>query len=268
MELAKPGLDIIQPDRRVFAPVNADALFTCRSGGVSSGAYGGADGIMGLNVAPHTGDFGACVRMNRGIVSQLVPSDPVWLRQVHGTVIVDAAAAGGEPEADASWSMTPGVVCTVMTADCLPVLLADAEGRIVAAVHAGWKSLAQGIIQKSVALMREKTSDDARIFAWLAPRIGPESFEVGEDVLDAMKAHLPDAQQAFAPRENGRYLCDLAALARQALTRSGVAEADIDDCGLSTAADPKRFYSYRRDGKKSGRHAAMIWIKPAASAAQ
>ena len=268
MELAKPGLDIIQPDRRVFAPVNADALFTCRSGGVSSGAYGGADGIMGLNVAPHTGDFGACVRMNRGIVSQLVPSDPVWLRQVHGTVIVDAAAAGGEPEADASWSMTPGVVCTVMTADCLPVLLADAEGRIVAAVHAGWKSLAQGIIQKTVALMREKMSDDARIFAWLAPRIGPESFEVGEDVLEAMKAHLPDAQQAFAPQDNGRYLCDLAALARQALRGSGVAEADVDDCGLSTAADPKRFYSYRRDGEKSGRHAAMIWIKPAASAAQ
>lgn len=267
MELTKPGLDIIQPDRRVFAAAGVDALFTCRSGGVSSGAYGSADGIMGLNVAPHTGDFAACVRMNRGIVSQLVPTDPVWLRQVHGTEIVDAAAAQGEPEADASWSMTPGVVCAVMTADCLPVLLADAEGRIVAAVHAGWKSLAAGIIQKTVALMREKTSADGRIFAWLAPRIGEESFEVGEDVLEAMLTHLPDARAAFAPKADGKYLCDLALLARQALTLAGVADSDTDDCGLSTAADPKRFYSYRRDGEKSGRHAALIWIKPAADAA-
>ena len=128
MELTKPGLDILQPAWKDRAPASVDALFTCRDGGVSSGAYGNAEGIMGLNVAPHTGDFGACVRMNRSIVAQLVPSDPVWLRQVHGTEVVDADTAEGEPEADASVSTKPGVVCTVMTADCLPVLLANREG--------------------------------------------------------------------------------------------------------------------------------------------
>ena len=137
MELTKPGLDILQPAWKDRAPASVDALFTCRDGGVSSGAYGNAEGIMGLNVAPHTGDFGACVRMNRSIVAQLVPSDPVWLRQVHGTEVVDADTAEGEPEADASVSTKPGVVCTIMTADCLPVLLANREGTVVAAVHAG-----------------------------------------------------------------------------------------------------------------------------------
>ena len=112
MELTKPGLDILQPAWKDRAPASVDALFTCRDGGVSSGAYGNAEGIMGLNVAPHTGDFGACVRMNRSIVAQLVPSDPVWLRQVHGTEVVDADTAEGEPEADASVSTKPGVVCT------------------------------------------------------------------------------------------------------------------------------------------------------------
>ena len=97
MELTKPGLDILQPAWKDRAPASVDALFTCRDGGVSSGAYGNAEGIMGLNVAPHTGDFGACVRMNRSIVAQLVPSDPVWLRQVHGTEVVDADTAEGEP---------------------------------------------------------------------------------------------------------------------------------------------------------------------------
>ena len=142
MELTKPGLDILQPAWKDRAPASVDALFTCRDGGVSSGAYGNAEGIMGLNVAPHTGDFGACVRMNRSIVAQLVPSDPVWLRQVHGTEVVDADTAEGEPEADASVSTKPGVVCTVMTADCLPVLLANREGTVVAAVHAGSASCA------------------------------------------------------------------------------------------------------------------------------
>ena len=125
MELTKPGLDILQPAWKDRAPASVDALFTCRDGGVSSGAYGNAEGIMGLNVAPHTGDFGACVRMNRSIVAQLVPSDPVWLRQVHGTEVVDADTAEGEPEADASVSTKPGVVCTVMTADCLDQVLAN-----------------------------------------------------------------------------------------------------------------------------------------------
>ena len=169
MELTKPGLDILQPAWKDRAPASVDALFTCRDGGVSSGAYGNAEGIMGLNVAPHTGDFGACVRMNRSIVAQLVPSDPVWLRQVHGTEVVDADTAEGEPEADASVSTKPGVVCTVMTADCLPVLLANREGTVVAAVHAGWKSLAAGIIGKTIRVMRERPPK-ARVSSPGSPR--------------------------------------------------------------------------------------------------
>ena len=218
---------------------------------------------MGLNVAPHTGDFGACVRMNRDIVAQLVPSDPVWLEQVHGTTIVHAddwVGAKEPPAADASWTMTPGVVCTVMVADCLPVLLSDDRGRIVAAVHAGWRSLAAGILQKTVALLRERLEDpSARLAAWLGPRIGALDFEVGEDVRAAMAETLPAEvlERAFVKKENGRYL------AAGALECSGLAEADIVDCGLSTYANAERFYSFRRDGEKSGRHAAMIWLKPA-----
>ena len=155
--------------------------------------------------------------MNRSIVAQLVPSDPVWLRQVHGTEVVDADTAEGEPEADASVSTKPGVVCTVMTADCLPVLLANREGTVVAAVHAGWKSLAAGIIGKTIRVMRERAPESTGFVAWLA---------------------------------------------KMALAAEGVSEDDVFDCGLSTYSHPRRFYSFRRDGEKSGRHAAMIWIKP------
>jgi polyphenol oxidase len=263
MELSKPGLNILQPDWKGIAPDGVDALFTLRSGGVSSGPWGGADGVMGLNVAPHTGDFPACVRMNRSIAAQLVPADPVWLRQVHGTEVVEADAVKGEPEADASYTLKPGVVCTVMVGDCLPVLIAERRSRAVAAVHASWRSLAAGIVQKTVRILREKVGPDADFAAWLGPRIGPEAFEVGPEVLEAMKAHLPQAGQGFR-REGGKLFCDLGALAAQALLSEGLAQKNIVDCRLSTYADPKRFYSYRRDGEKSGRHAAMIWIKPAA----
>ncbi len=263
MELTKPGLDILQPAWKDVVPEGVDAIFTCRDGGVSSGAYGNADGIMGLNVAPHTGDFGACVNMNRNIVSQLVPGDPVWLKQVHGTTIVNADIVEGEPEADASVSTKPGVVCTVMTADCLPVLLTNLEGTVVAAVHAGWKSLGDGIIQKTIRVMRERAQDSTGFIAWLAPRIGPEAFEVGSEVLDAMLVHLPNAKEAFTLGEGDRLMADLAMLARMALAQEGVKDEQIVDCGLSTYAHPRRFYSYRRDGENSGRHAAMIWIKPA-----
>lgn len=265
-ELFKPGLDMQQPgaDWRAAAPANVDVLFTCREGGVSSGPWGDENGVMGLNVGPHTGDFAACVKMNRQIVSQLVPSDPKWLKQVHGTRVVAAETVEGEPEADAAVSMTPGVVAVVMVADCLPVMVADAEGRAVAAVHAGWRGLADGVIQMGVKSVRDAVGDDnARVVVWLGPRIGPEAFEVGEDVRDAMRATLPQADLAFRPGENGKFFADLGILARQALAQVHVAEADVFDCGLSTHADKKRFWSYRRDGEKAGRHAAMIWLKPA-----
>ena len=171
------------------------------------------------------------------------------------------------PQADASFTTKPGVVLAVMTADCLPVLLADKKGRAVAAVHAGWRSLAAGIIQKAVARVREALGDPkAQLAAWLGPRIGADDFEVGADVLEAMRATLPEAARHFREKSQGKYLADLGGLARDALAAADVAAADVYDCGLSTYADPARFYSFRRDGERSGRHAALIWIDAAAEA--
>ncbi len=261
----KPELESIQPERNAWgaiAPASVACLFTCRTGGVSSGPYGGADGIMGLNLAEHTGDAKGCARMNRSILSQRLPADPKWLTQVHGTTVIEADAVEDAPEADASFTTTPGVVCVVMTADCLPVLIAEKKGRIVAAVHAGWKGLAHGIIQKTVEALREKLGDSSAEFAvWLAPRIGADDFEVGGEVLEAMKTCLPQAEKAFRPKGEGKYLADLSELAIQALELVSVPRSDVVDCGLSTYSDKTRFYSRRRDGERSGRHAALIWIK-------
>ena len=182
---------------------------------------------------------------------------------MHGTEILHADDVADAPQADASWTTTPGVVAVVMTADCLPVLIADREGRIVAAVHAGWRSLADGIIQKTVAKLRDELRGEGDFAVWLGPRIGRDEFEVGGDVLEAMKAHLPQAEKAFrAANQPGKYFADLALLARQALEASGIPAESIADCGLSTFGDPARFFSFRRDGEKSGRHAALIWIEP------
>ena len=175
----KPELDRIVPEWSGVVPAAVAACFTCRSGGVSSGPYGTLEGIMGLNLADHVGDAAACVRMNRSILTQCLPAEPKWLRQVHGTTIVNAAelAAGVVPEADASFTTRPGVVLCVMTADCLPVLIAEKRGRAVAAVHAGWRSLAAGIVQKTVERLRAELNDPVAEFAvWFGPRIGAEDL--------------------------------------------------------------------------------------------
>lgn len=255
----KPELEMIRAEWPEGTSPKVKGIFTCRTGGVSSGPWGGPEGIMGLNVGPHVGDADACVRMNRTIVGQLVPSAPKWLSQVHGAAVVHADEVEGAPEADASWTLTPGVVCAVMTADCLPVFLADRSGRAVAAVHAGWRSLAAGVLEKSVETLRNALGEEADLVAWFGPRIGPDEFETGEDVLAAMLERLPEARDAFKPAGDGHYKADLAMLARQALAKAGV--TDVTDCGLSTAADPARFWSYRRDGARSGRHAALVWIE-------
>ncbi len=263
MELEKPALDILQPEWKGQGPKNVDMLFTCRDGGVSSGPWGNVDGLMGLNVGDHVGDAEPCVRMNRDIVAQLVPSDPKWLKQVHGNTIVQADTVTADTEADAVWTRTPGVVCAIMVADCLPVLLADKDGEIVAAVHAGWRGLASGLIQSTIAKMTSEMKRPLEIKAWLAPRIGAEAFEVGQDVYDAVTATLPEAREAFVLQPDGEhYLADLGVMAKMALMATGVQEKNIVDCALSTYADAKRFFSYRRDGGKTGRHAALIWIKP------
>ena len=258
-DTSKPALEILQPDWDQIKPANIDALMTLRSGGVSSGPFGDQTGVGGFNVGLYTGDVSFCIKMNRDLAAQLVPSNPKWLKQVHGTEVVDAETASEEVEADASVSVTPGVVCVVQVADCLPVVLTDTQGRVVAAVHCGWRSLAGGILQKTVQRMRERICDDqASFIAWCGPRIGEENFEVGEDVLEAMQTMLPDASSAFKPNENGRYHASLVKLAQMALAQVNVNQIVV--AKHNTYADAQKFYSYRRDGK-TGRHAVMVWIK-------
>lgn len=248
----------------VIRPTMGDgigAIFTEREGGVSSGPWGGVDAIMGLNVGSRVDDNAGCVRMNRSIVAQLTPSEPRWMTQVHGTHVVVADTVTDESiQADAQITTTPGVVCTVQVADCLPVLVADTKARGVAAIHAGWRGLAAGVIENAVSELRQAIGDEsADMKVWLGPRIGFDEFETGSEVKEAFLTQYPQCTQGVKAKGD-KWHIDLAAFARTALKNIGV--TDVDDCGLCTVADPRRFYSFRRDGAKTGRHAALIWIEP------
>jgi len=238
-------------------PDNIGVLSTTRLGGVSPEPYDDGAGGGGLNLGTHVGDQPEHVVRNRAILCAQLPSEPVWLSQVHGTAVVDVAAAQHQvPEADASFSTTPGKVCLIMTADCLPVLFCDAEGKTVAAAHAGWRGLAAGVLQTTVASMRAAGAGE--LSAWMGPAIGPEQFEVGEDVRTAFQQQgAPDAFQPIAGKP-GKYLADIYALARYVLRKAGVQQVHGGE--FCTVSDPARFYSYRRDGV-TGRQASLIWIK-------
>jgi len=238
-------------------PAGVNALSTTRRGGVSRPPYDDGAGGGGLNLGTHVGDDPAAVAQNRALLRAQLPGEPAWLTQVHGTRVLDAAQVAGAPEADASISDRRGAVCVIMTADCMPVLLADAEGRVVGAAHAGWRGLAAGVLESTVAAMR--ASGAGQVLAWLGPGIGPAAFEVGDDVRDAFEHLGPAAQAAFRSIDGsrGKYHADLPALARLALARVGVVDvAGGSDC---TVSDPARFYSYRRD-RVTGRMASLIWI--------
>jgi hypothetical protein len=233
---------------------------TTRAGGASDGPWGALDGAGGLNLGLGSGDAPETVLANRRRIEGLLPQTPRWLRQVHGATVVDAESIDDDAvEADASTSITPGVVCAVLTADCLPVLLASRDGGGVAGAHAGWRGLAGGVIQNTVQRLRQRLFDPAAaLVAYLGPAIGPAHFEVGPEVLAAMRAQLPDAAAAFVALDNGKYRADLFKLARMALAQVGVdAVRGGVDC---TFSDPVRFYSFRRD-RVTGRHAAVVWIK-------
>jgi YfiH family protein len=188
----------------------------------------------------------------------VLPAEPRWLRQVHGAAVVDAAKLRDSVEADAAFTSEPNVVCVVSVADCMPVFLAERHGRCVAVAHAGWRGLAAGVIQNSVIAMRERLGDrSAHIHAWLGPAIGPARFEVGMDVLEAVRMTLPRAMEAFVHGAEGKSLASLPALARQALSQVDV--EDVVGGDLCTFSDPSRFYSFRRD-RVTGRHAALIWL--------
>jgi YfiH family protein len=183
-----------------------------------------------------------------------LPADPCWLRQVHGTAVIDASRYTGPADADASFTKKKAVVCTVMAADCLPVLFADDNGEAVAAAHAGWRGLSGGVIEATVAAMGIPA---ARLRAWLGPAIGPAAYEIGAEVRDAFLAKDARAASAFVPTRPGHWNVDLYAIARQRLAALGVTR--VSGGGFCTSTDAARFYSYRRD-KASERMAALVWM--------
>jgi YfiH family protein len=229
------------------APANVHAAVTLRTGGVSTGPF------ASLNPALHVGDDREAVMRNRQLirVRLVLPSEPVWLEQIHGNQAVKAEVVSGAPQADASYAGEPGAVCAVLTADCLPLLLCSADGRQVAAVHAGWRGLLAGVIGNTVAKLGQ-----AELLAWLGPAIGPDRFEVGEEVRAAFVRKSSAYGEAFRPQANGKWLADIYRLARIDLGALGVTK--IYGGRFCTVAEQDRFYSYRRD-TVTGRMATLIW---------
>ncbi|MDT0354662.1 peptidoglycan editing factor PgeF [Herbaspirillum huttiense F1] len=248
-------MELLIPDWA--APANIGALTTLRAGGFSPAPYGDGQGGGGLNLGTHVDDDPALVARNRALLRRLLPSEPAWLTQVHGVAVLDAAALPDQPTADACISSTPGAVCVMMTADCLPVLFCDRAGTVVGAAHAGWRGLAGGVLEATVGAMRARGAQD--IIAWLGPAIGPEQFEVGAEVREAFITQQAAAQHAFRayPGRPGKYLADIYELARQRLASMDV--HDVSGGGLCTVSDP-RFYSYRRE-KTTGRMGSLVWLK-------
>lgn len=237
------------------APANVHAVQTTRRGGVSTGPY------RSLNLGMHAGDEPERVAANRARLAEtaFLPGPVRWLRQVHGNSVVDASArrAAAEVEGDAATAHSAGVVCAVLTADCLPVLLCSRDGGCVAAAHAGWRGLAGGVLEAAVGALKAPPGD---LLAWLGPAIGPEAFEVGAEVRAAFLAKDESAEGAFRPTAaNGKYLADLYALARLALRRAGLGREALYGGGMCTFRDARRFFSYRRDGQ-CGRMASLIWL--------
>jgi YfiH family protein len=280
------------------APANVRALMTTRAGGISRAPYDS------FNPAAHVGDDPVAVAENRRILREVLPAEPLWLNQIHGTRVFELALptlthptdgegtgssptrGGGwegevpntngpspahpglfqpaeiTPEADASFTRQPGQVCAVLTADCLPVLFCDESGTVVAAAHAGWRGLAGGVLEETIAAM---AVEPGRILAWLGPAIGPDNFEVGPEVREAFVMQNPMAGIAFRPALPGtldetprKWLADITMLARIRLAAAGV--ESVYGGGLCTFRDPKRFFSYRRE-QQTGRMASLIWFE-------
>jgi polyphenol oxidase len=230
------------------APANVKALQTTRVGGVSSGKY------ASLNLGDHVKDNPQHVAYNRQLLSPFVPSEPVWLQQVHGIRVIDASIASCIESADASFSQRKDVVCVTMTADCLPVLLCDKAGTAVAAIHAGWRSLCDGVIEETVGAMPIESS---QLMAWLGPAIGPDAFEVGGEVREQFIAQDAQAEAAFRPHA-AKWLGDLYAIAKQRLHRLGIQQ--IYGGGRCTYNEPDTFFSFRRDSD-TGRMGTLIWLE-------
>jgi YfiH family protein len=227
-----------------------------RDGGVSLPPYDT------LNLGDHVGDDEVAVRENRRRHAATLRARPVFLRQVHGTGVVQLDAATPDmTEADACWTRERGVACTMMVADCLPVLLADARGTIVGAAHCGWRGLAGGVLEALWAQMAPVAGAAQGMLAWLGPCIGPEAFEVGAEVRDAFIANDPAAGDAFRRHGEGKFLADLQGLARRRLAALGISAVHGNNGSREwcTVANASRFFSHRRD-RVSGRFAASVWL--------
>jgi hypothetical protein len=211
-----------------------------------------------FNLGLRNGDLADAVQTNRSALQQALalPAAPRWLRQVHGVSVAELGplSSPDEPQADAAVSRIRGTVLSILTADCLPVLFCADDGSEIAAAHAGWRGLAAGVLEATVQQLQAPA---ARLLAWLGPCIGATSYEVGDEVRDAFVACDAAAAACFDATRPGHWHCDLARLARQRLTAAGVTR--IHGGGFDTYTDP-RFYSYRRDGARSGRFASLIWL--------
>ena len=244
------GLACLEPDWPAARTVRA--AITLRPGGVSEGPY------ESLNLAQHVGDDRVRVDENRRLLSAALrlPAAPLWLTQVHGCGVADAGSAPSGCEADAAHTDVAGRVCAVLTADCLPLLVTDRSGDEVAAVHAGWRGLAAGVVEAALSRFRAEPSE---LLVWLGPAIGPDAFEVGPVVREAFVASDPGADACFRAARPGHWLADIYGLARRRLSVAGV--GFVGGGEYCTVSEPERFYSYRRDGK-TGRMASLIWIEP------
>ena len=233
------------------APPHVKAAATLRTGGVSEGPF------ASLNLGAHVGDDPAAVTENRRLLAAALelPVEPTWLNQVHGINVVAAETRSAAlPTADAAFATTPGAVCVVMTADCLPVLFCDRQGTRVAAAHAGWRGLAGGVLAATIGALDVPPD---RLMAWLGPAIEQEAFEVGEEVREEFLKLGADNAAAFQSNARGRWQADLYQLARNELARLGVTA--VYGGGLQCFADSKRFFSYRRENR-TGRMATLVWL--------
>ena len=233
------------------APDRVRAASSTRAGGTSAGPW------RTLNLADHVADDHEAVVRNRARLRDELelPQEPRWLVQRHGARVVEADAGGNGAPADGIVARTSGIVCAVLAADCVPVLLCDRDAAVVAALHAGWRGVVAGIVEAGV---RAAGASPSELLAWLGPAIGPERYEVGPDVRDAVLAVDPGARGAFRPAgPRDRWRADLERLVRRRLARCGV--GSVYGGGTCTASDPGRFFSYRRDGV-TGRMATLIWL--------
>lgn len=232
------------------APANVHAFATTRFGGQSPAPFDS------LNLGDHVGDDLQNVLANRQYLTERasLPSSPLWLTQTHSTIVINSQDWQQAIEADAMVSQQANAVCVVMTADCLPILICDKAGTEVAAIHAGWRGLCDGIIENT---LKKLSGDASNLMAWLGPAIGPSQFEVGEEVRDAFLAHSATADSAFQPSRPNHYLADIYQLAKQRLAACGLTSVYGGD--YCTVSDPEKFFSYRRDNV-TGRMASLIWL--------